>query len=160
MAPTVVPEDMGHIAIAMVDTDRVRDNMQSAIPSGVASQAPSGSIAASSSEDGIQEVPSEAEVRFCFSAVETLFHIRCHLRSLYYGIDLDIARHLCRCKAGEFRAGPSPDRVGSCKCEGQGRARPHAITLGCRDRGVYTTNTRRPNWHSECGFRRRATGNE
>jgi hypothetical protein len=79
MPPTVVPEDMGHIAIAMVDTDRVRDNMQSAIPSGVASQALSGSTAASSSEDGIQEVPSEAEVRFCFAAVETLFHIRCHL---------------------------------------------------------------------------------
>ena len=35
MAPTVVPEDMGHIAIPMVEI--VRGNMQSAILSGVTS---------------------------------------------------------------------------------------------------------------------------
>jgi hypothetical protein len=82
MAPTVVPEDMGHIAIPMVEI--VRGNMQSAIPSGVTSQTLGGSTAASSS----REVPSEAEVRFCFSAVETLFHIRYHLRS--YNMMTDI----------------------------------------------------------------------
>ena len=70
MAPTVLPEDMDHVAIAMEENDRVQDNMQSAIPS-VASETQGGSTAASSSGGNIQEVPSDAEVRFfCFSAVE------------------------------------------------------------------------------------------
>jgi hypothetical protein len=72
MAPTVVPEDMDHMAIPMEERDGVREKLQSVIPSVASEKTQGGSTAASSSEGGtIQEVPSDdAEVQFCFSAVE------------------------------------------------------------------------------------------
>jgi hypothetical protein len=53
MASTVVPEDIDHIEVRII-----------------VSESQGGSAAASSSEEGIQEVPSDAEVWFCLSAVE------------------------------------------------------------------------------------------
>jgi hypothetical protein len=57
VSPTVVPEDMDHMAITMEVLN-------------VAPKTYGGPTTASSSEDRIQEVSSDAEVRFCFSAVE------------------------------------------------------------------------------------------
>jgi hypothetical protein len=69
-SPTPLPEDMDDsVAIAMEERDGVQGNMQSLIPS-VAALTQGGSTTASSGEDGLQEVSSNAEVRFCFSAVE------------------------------------------------------------------------------------------
>jgi hypothetical protein len=53
MSSAVVPEDIDHIEVLIV-----------------VSESQGGSAAALSSEEGIQEVPSDAEVWFCFSAVE------------------------------------------------------------------------------------------
>jgi hypothetical protein len=75
MVPTIVPDNVDYMAIAMEEKARIRDKMPSAILNVEFGSGPNG--------DGAQEMPNNAEVGFFVSPAvnKTRSHIRSHLRS-------------------------------------------------------------------------------
>jgi hypothetical protein len=84
MVPTVVPDNVDYMAIAMEEKARIRDKMPSAILNATFGSGPNG--------DGAQKMPNNAEVRFFISPAvnKTRSHIPSHLRLYNLGVAIRI----------------------------------------------------------------------